>query len=356
MISKLFFKFLSIGILIRFLIVVISNYTSIEGNDIDAVAFFNRAVNFKWDNFDLFLTDSNIFVIFNYLIFSILGKSMLVGQFFCVIAWALSFYYLEEIIKKLNLPRNKVLLFYFLYCFSPASLFITSSFLRESYQLLLLNITLFHYLNYKENTRKVKYLFYILVLMLLLFLLHTAFIIIPFSFLIILIFDKNRKSSSIFRIYPLLLISFSIIFYYLTKLELVQTILEIDLLNSSSTYDSRANYVNYDAAINPFLRVIQYFFEPFPGRSFNIVDIVSYFENAFRFIVFFLIFKQLLRRRTNYTPSVFFGFLIIECFWALFTYNWGTSFRHHLPQLGLLLYSFFLLYESKNRNTILNKV
>lgn len=345
--SKLFFKFISIGILIRLFIVVISNYTSIEGNDIDAVAFFNRAVNFKWENIDLFQTDSNIFVIFNYIIFNALGESMLVGQIFCVMAWAISFYYLDAIIKKFNLSRNKVLLFYFIYCFSPASLFITSSFLRESYQLLLLNTTLFHYLNYKLNTKKIKYLFFILVLMLLLFLLHSAFIILPFSFLIILFLDKNKMSTRTMRIYPLMFILFSFIFYYLTKIELVQTILEIDLLNSASTYDARANYVNYDAAINPFLRVAQYFFEPFPGRSFNIVDIVTYFENTFRFIVFFLIFKEILKRNSTYTPSVFFGFLIIECFWALFTYNWGTSFRHHLPQFGLLLYSFFLLYNSK---------
>lgn len=326
--------------ILRLLIIILSSYIPLIGMDSDAVGFFEKSNNFKWVNFDLLETDSNIFVIWNYFLFKIFGNFMFVGQLFCLFAWLFSYYILYLILIKLNISKKYFLSVFLIYCFLPSSLLITSSFLRESYQLLFVNLSVYFFLNMQSSRRFFSNLFFLLICFIVLFLLHVSFIIVPLGFLIIYIYNKSFRFLKKIKLYPFLFVILIFLFYLIPNFEIVKSLIELDLISAESSADSRAFYVDFDVPFNPIFRLVQYFFEPFPWRGLSIVDGVSITENLIRLFFIVKIFQSIFNKKTAYLPSFFILFLIMEYLWAVFTYNWGTAIRHHLPQFGLLLIAY----------------
>jgi len=127
-------------------------------------------------------------------------------------------------------------------------------------------------------------------------------------------------------------------------------------------YEGRAIY-RTDVEINGLGGLIlsipsflfQYLFEPMPWKMSSMVDVVALLENMLRFWLIWNALKYLVGTYLNkpmfvahnafgnrkFYLFIFLSYLIMETIWSLGTTNWGTSMRHHLPSLGLLLVASF---------------
>lgn len=330
-----------LSLAIRLFIIFASTQTVLIGMDKDAVGFFERAVKFEWKNLNLFETDSNIFVIWNWAIFKVFGESMLIGQLFCLLAWSLSFYILHLSIRLLSINKNNdVFKIFLIYCFLPSSLMINSSFLREPYQLLFVNISFFSFLKITRSSLRFIYFSLLLFSFLVLFLLHVAFVVVPIGYLFIYIYNIYNAKAGFSWLRKLWLPFMFFLFYFLPVIPMVSSVIELDAVGAFSSSDSRAFYVDINDSFNPLYRLVQFFLEPFPWRGLLIIDFVSIMENTIRTLLIIAIVFRYLFHFQNNISSFFILYMFIEYFWSMFTYNWGTAIRHHLPQYGLLILAF----------------
>lgn len=350
--SKSFLKFLFLGSLMRIFIILLSQQFTLIGLDSDVYGFYERVKNFNWSNFELFgNNDSNPFVVWNYILFEIFGYKMWIGQLFCLLMWIFSFILFYLSLRSINLNKLHLSKIFGLYCFLPSSLIYTSAFLRESYQMFFVNLFIYCYINFKKQS------FFIIRLLLAIFstyiliLLHFSFISLIISFVIILIcltlsyYFKSRFNgyfAILVVLVPMLLIP---------KFELMEYYILIKQNDAISIENSRAFYANLNSDFNPFLRFFQYLFEPFPFRNLAFIDLVIILENSIRFILLFLIMRGVIRdsSKPNLGINLLIFYLYIEYFWSVFTYNWGTAIRHHLPVWGLILLVYVVCQKKESK-------
>jgi len=121
---------------------------------------------------------------------------------------------------------------------------------------------------------------------------------------------------------------------------------------AAGTQLGRSNYVDAhrfdtDAGIAPSQlgeAVLQYFVEPLPWRAGSAMDAYLMMENVLRLTLMAMAVVAV--SRSPWPVRVRLGavlgmWLLLECFWAVGTTNWGTALRHHVPGLGLLVLSAF---------------
>ena len=312
---------------------------------------------------ELTIRDSYIFFIS--LIYLLTTDSMYITSIFSCLAWFFSGYFLIKIMNLLEVSKKKQIILLFIYIFLPSSLLNTGLPLRESYEMLVVNMSIYSSLMwyFKRNTR---YLFILLLGILLMASLHIAMfafgviIFISTLFLISTSQDKNR----FFTLFLISGLAISVIYgsaYFFQFFDYYggqgisgageQLADAVSLFQAGSIIDSmgsRAQYVELSlervglSGLLYFLPVafFQYLFEPMPWRSLNLVDYVLVLENIMRAIFIFYGIKGLFVLPSLFKKIIFFllvCYLSAEMIWALGTTNWGTASRHHLPSLGILL-------------------
>ncbi len=90
--------------------------------------------------------------------------------------------------------------------------------------------------------------------------------------------------------------------------------------------------------------LFQYLFEPMPWRDLQPVDVPVVLENVLRVLLLWTAGTSLWRLPSDARRPValiFLGYLVLETMFSLGTVNWGTSARHHVPSLALLLVTAF---------------
>jgi len=92
------------------------------------------------------------------------------------------------------------------------------------------------------------------------------------------------------------------------------------------------------------IALMQYLFEPMPWRATSVVDLVPVAENLLRFGLIAQVLTLVLTlpaAARGRVLLVFGSYLVLEMAWAVGTFNWGTAARHHIPADGLLLLAAF---------------
>ena len=90
--------------------------------------------------------------------------------------------------------------------------------------------------------------------------------------------------------------------------------------------------------------LFQYLFEPMPWRATSLADLVPLAENLLRLgLIAQAVALAITLPASSRAPSLFAfaSYLVLEMAWAVGTFNWGTSARHHIPASGLLLLAAF---------------
>ncbi len=116
---------------------------------------------------------------------------------------------------------------------------------------------------------------------------------------------------------------------------------------ADSSVDSRTTYpVKLDFSSVPSLLVtgpivvLEYMFAPAPWQVGGFLDLYAFLEGALRACLILAAFWRIWKARGEERSYVMFLMvltLMMECLWSSGTYSWGTAIRHHVVAYPLLL-------------------
>jgi len=350
-------------IFLKYCYVLLSNYL---GNALfvgpDAFGIFN--VSILYGKGEILTTFDNPLTFF----FFLLGKlyfytfeNYIWASTISIFVWIISYLFLYNVMKLLKFSYTNILFATLIYSFTPSIFTITSTTLREVWQLLIVNIFLFIFVKYYLNQKNfILTIIYLLILTIILFILHRGLILFGlFSiFLISLIFYVNLKIKTL---YLPLLIPFLLLFFYIflqyfnifyiqngwaqLKKGLPLAIEQYQRGVILSAPSARGNYIESVSIKNYFdlflflpVSFFQYLFEPiFSIMKINsLKDIIAIGENLTRILLIGL-FLYKIKFNKNIFLYIFLLYLALEFIWSIGTVNWGTALRHHVPSIGLLI-------------------
>ena len=350
-------------ILLKFIYIFISDYfnTAIFVGG-DAYGLFKESIlygkNIKYPSSDNPLTYF-FFVLGKFYFFTF--QNYIWASTISIIAWFISFIYLFKSMKLLQFSPQNIFIAVIIFSFTPSIFTITSTTLREVWQLLFVNMLLYYFIKFHFNHKKFLFtLSLFIILTVIFYVLHRALIIFGL-FSIILIFYvlflrikiKNIYIPLFFIISFILLLLFYVFFsnFYIDYgwsqlkkgIPLAVQQYQQGVINSAPL--ARGNYINQVSITNyidllimiPF-NFLQYLFEPiFSFSKINsIKDIVAVSENLIRLFLIILFLYKFNFKHTVFL-YIFILYVFIELLWSLGTINWGTALRHHVPSIGLLI-------------------
>lgn len=293
------------------------------------------------------------------LIYYVTIPSLFLGSVLSCFAWLASAHVLLKTMRLLSIRRRQRFGAMFVYALLPSSILWTAVTLREPYQLLVVNVAIYAALKiflHKANRHWIT-LFCASGIGLVL---HGA----VFAFGLFLLVATS--AATLFRrprrlpIRRLLVaapfaVAVLVYGYSLFTSSYSYGIGDgMDLTSAIESYqrgglsiDARTHYkssVAIDGVTGLLLFVpvslLQYLFEPMPWRISAVADGAPLLENVLRA---WLISKALARLRHLRSARrisvllVFASYLVLETIWSVGTVNWGTSARHHIPAIGLLV-------------------
>lgn len=360
-----------IGLFARILIAIWNSFFGPSpGGDLDAVTFHLDAIEYSnrliLDEFQIgWIYTFVLGVIYYYTV-----PSLFVGSLVSCLAWLLSAIYLDKSCKLLIIsskPRANVLL---IYALLPSSLFLTSITLREPFQLLFINLSVYAVVKINMLCND-KYWFLLIASVILMGALHGVLVIVGVIItllqILVNLLTRSRviKRSAVrlvFFLFPAIV--FIILIFNYQNFGLFEDGLVGEVVShreKANSIDGRANYsVERDRSgdilfISWPILLFQYLFEPLPWRISGVMDFIVFSENILRG---YLIFKSIQSLKTVrfanliFKQQLLFYYLVIEFIWAVGTVNWGTAIRHHIPSIGLLLLTVFGFQQKSIKNFI----
>ena len=309
--------------------------------------------------------------------------SLFIGGLFSALAWSVSALILVQIMQLLEVKKRDQFIAMVIYSLLPSSILFTGVTLREPFQLLIVNTTLFAVLKVYLNN-SIKFGIFLIPLIYIMEKFHFSLfflgLFMVFALLVLLLlknWDNVFLSKGIFMAPVIVLIVYFTLFrkgltnfipYYGTDKVLSTAAITSFLTNSISANiagEVRTQFLHKIEiqGIIDFLfflpnNFFHYLFEPMPWHVSSIMDICILLENILRAA---LIFKGISTIYHTLTPHrrlvifTFFSYLIFEAVWSIGTVNWGTAIRHHVPAAGLLLAGAFA-YSKKVQNQNLMQI
>jgi hypothetical protein len=289
--------------------------------------------------------------------------AIFLGSLLSCIAWLMSAVLLIRIMGILlldNLRQSKAMLYFALL---PSSIMFTSVTLKESYQLLFVNLAIYAALKIFLDKAD-KYWILLLSAIIGLGVLHGALymfgLFIIAAALISYILRGNKRLSPVRPALVVLSVALVLFFGYILFKSVYTYRLDGGPAYAIESYQrsgllyqnvARAFYktsVEIKGIFNLLLFIpvslFQYLFEPMPWRISAVVDLEAVFENILRAGLIWMAvsgFSRLPKRVRMPVAFVFLSYLVLETIWSVGTINWGTSIRHHIPAMGLLAVAAF---------------
>jgi hypothetical protein len=323
----------------------------------DAIRFHQSAI-LKLSNLSFLenIMDGWIYTSFLALFYYFLTPSILIASISSCILWLLSSVVLNKIFNLLEVSHTNKLIAFTVYIFMPSSIIFTSIPLRESMELLIINLYIMYVILIIQNNKLI--FFPILVLLsALLFMLHKGLIVFTFFtsiFLLVVISMKvinyfyKKKLLFLYYFYIFFaLFSLAIIFLHVLDILPINTIFELLQVKISNHHMnvpiSRTTYLYTVYVDNLFVYLFNslsfYFFYPMPYHIQNFYDFTYCVENIFRIGLLGFIVNNFfyLRKKNSILIIILLIYIILEMMWAIGTANWGSAARHHVVSYGLLV-------------------
>jgi hypothetical protein len=359
------------GLILRILLSFYNvNYEFLPGASNDAIKYHEQAIvyyNYFYnqisdDNLSIFLRDGIyqynigwVYSVFLGHLYNIFGTSYIVSSIFSCLVWLISAITFRYSLIKLKIKMAKVNLALFAYTFLfPTSIIYTSLTLREVYMLCITNLLVLLLIFFKDQknffhtfTNTISIFF----LIVLLSSLHKSNLITSVLFIMSVVIYFILKKINLTKKGFIYLITISIsIFYFTGTMEYsFEKIQSYQLGHFHPVSISRASYYLesditnlYFSFSNFFFYIFENFYNYFIQPSiFNIStpkDVILALENFFRLVMIFYVIKKLYLKKMN---SLFYILVILfflsEIPYSQATINWGTSSRHHVQVIGLLI-------------------
>ena len=357
------FLIITLGFLFRLFVSFWNGYFGPSlGAELDALSFHSEAVSLLGEPMFSNLRTGWIYASFLSCFYSLTIPSLFLGSLLSVIFWLFSALVLYKITELFMMTKTQSFWVLTIFSLMPSSILFTSITLREAYEILFINISLYSFFKiYLTN----KFRYYVLA-MFCIFLsskLHIALLIPTCSLLFFAILLRLSKKATfnlaIFIIF--LFILFAILFsvesleeYYFNLHQAVS-----DFRFRATTIEARANFISQSELDRSFNinNIPNYFLlymtQPFPWHLNLFLDFGVMIENLIRLLLLFSSFISLFKLQGDRKKIIFVlltTYLLTEAIWAIGSLNYGTAIRHHLVSLGLL--SIISLSYIKNKSTI----
>ena len=350
-------KIIALGFFLRLSISFYNNFYTLPMASADAIAFHQSAI-LKLSNLSFLENIMNgwIYTSFLALLYYFLTPSILIASISSCILWLLSSVVLNKIFNLLEVSHTNKLIAFAVYIFMPSSIIFTSIPLRESMELLIINLYIMYVILIIQNNKLIFFPILIL-LSALLFMLHKGLILFTFFTSIFLLVAVSMKVINFFYKKELLflyyfyiffaLFSLAIIFLHVLDILPINTIFELLQVKISNYHInvpiSRTTYLYTVLVDNLFIYLFDslsfYFFYPMPYHIQNFYDFIYCVENIIRIGLLGLIANNLfyLRKKNSILIIILLIYIILEMMWAIGTANWGSAARHHIVSYGLLV-------------------
>ncbi|WP_337827626.1 hypothetical protein [Pseudonocardia sp. TMWB2A] len=269
------------------------------------------------------------------------------------LAGAIFFLKSLELLKPSTRDRMAIVL---LYALLPGCFYFTSIPLRESMQLMGVNIAVWGAMQVVVRSNPLGWLF-LLAGSVVAALLHGVLAIVGLALVVgtftLVPMIRNQKLTGPRQFLVLVMVIILMPFAF-SGLKLVGYNVEDGALDAAAQYqagglseEARSNYKQTDAAggvvANTVLvpvSLIQYLVEPMPWRIGTASDLYLFMENMLRLLCLFIgvrIWQKSKGRECYLQGGLVIIYLFHETIWALGTVNWGTAMRHHVPITGVQL-------------------
>lgn len=360
-------KIIFLGFMIRFMNAVWNGFWGPSpGADFDALGLngFASAVatNGAFDDLRIgYIPYTNFLGLIYYLTID----HIFIGSVISCFAWLISAIYLKRSFNLIGVARNISNKAFLIYSLLPSSILFTSVTIREPFQLLFVNLAIYSIIK-MQGKNKIGSWFLLIFSIVCMGSLHGA--LLAFGILLlggILIFPEGGFSEFkiSLKLIVLLILAAVLIAYGFSNFGSVAYDLSGGLDNSIQDYqqsllgvDARTHYKT-DINLSGFgdlllflpVGFIQYLFEPLPWRIGSFSDMMLMGENLLRFFLIWRAAQFLFlsgKNRFFILQLIFVGYLVMELIWSVGTINWGTSVRHHIPALGMLLLSAYAFQKN----------
>ena len=355
-----------IGLLLRLFVAIWNGFFGPSfGAEDDALGFHMTAVEYSNN---LVLDQFVIGHIYSYLLgvfYYITTDSLFLGSLLSVAAWFFSALILIWIMRILTFNKSNQWKVMFIYAMLPSSILLTSITLRETFQLLFVNLAIYSVLKIYVHKSSIHWLFLICSIVGM-GALHGAllasgvFVLIATLFLLTF---RNRKWISLPKLLLALPVVVLLLYYGFLLFSNISYNLHNGLVLAIQAHqegviavEGRALYRSdvaidsmFDLATSVPVFLFQYLFEPMPWRISSSVDVIALMENFLRAWLLWRVlmyFRKIHGQNRKLIVFVFLSYLVMETIWSMGTSNWGTGLRHHLPSIGLLLVAAFF-YKGK---------
>lgn len=258
-----------------------------------------------------------------------------------------------ELLKPSTRDRTVIVL---LYALLPGCFYFTSIPLRESMQLMGINIAIWGAIQVVVRSNSYGWAF-LLTGTFIAALLHGALAVIGLVMIvgtfIMQPMVRNVKLTGS-RQWMVLVMVILLMPFAFSGLKIVGYDLEDGALDAAAQYqagglseEARSNYKQTDAGggvvastVLVPVSLVQYLVEPMPWRIGNASDLYLFMENMLRLLCLYVavrIWKTSKGREAYLQGGLVIIYLVHETIWALGTVNWGTAMRHHVPITGVQL-------------------
>jgi len=288
-------------------------------------------------------------------------KNYIWAAFFSVLIWLVSYLILFRSMRLLHFSYPNILFATIIYAFLPSIFLITSTTLREVWQLLLINFILYLFIKILI-IEKINYFNIIMIVVssIFLFILHRSLLLFGlFVFFLIFLFLFTKLKINKLYVPGIIFILFVIIIFLYLKFSEYYVLYGFEQLKKGlplaieqyqqglilSAPNARGNYID-SVSIKNYMDLflflptafIKYLFEPLISLNqiSSVKDIVAIFENILRLLLILLFFINI-KKKNTLMINLFLLYLFLELVWSVGTINWGTALRHHVPSWGLLI-------------------
>lgn len=333
----------------------------------DAIWFHMQAIEYSKNLvFNEYITG----LIYPYIlgvIYFLTTDHLFIGSVLSVLGWLVSAFILVRIMRILSFDMSIQWKAMFFYSILPSSVMYTSITIREPFQLLFVNLAIYAALKIycqKSVIHWLTFAFSIAGMGVLHGALLATGVFILVSALLLLTYRSQKRFTlmKFFLITPLITLSLYYGFLLFTNFSyglggglvaLVQNYQDaVTSMGARSNYLTGIQVGDLGSLIlyTPYF-LFQYLFEPMPWKMTSLKDVIPLLENILRaWLIWNALkyFRAISRANPRFIENkpfgdwklilfIFLSFLVMEGIWSLGTVNWGTSIRHHLPALGLLL-------------------
>lgn len=375
--SVYLFEIILTGFFLRILLLFLDVYKIIpilhSGRDsesfhmVAAANVIRSNINLEWD---VYTNYSNLVSG----IYMLCNTQRLVGQYLNVLLGMGMIYYIWLSCRELNISNKTIKIVITIICCFPTAIIFSSILLREAWQEFFLTYSLFYFIKWFKSAKK-KYMLVSISAVLGAAYMHSGSLCVVMGYLFAYIFYDPKKDlvqKSITNISKLFVVGILFLLFFFSGTTFTERFNPIEQMEKEvllESFEARSDagslylgWINFNSTWEVILfsplKMFYFMFSPIPFDWRGLNDFIAFFINSM-FYVFFLYKIIKYRHLLNGRIKSFLNFILISLFVTIFIFSYGTqtagtAMRHRCKIISLVLISFAIVYDEKEKCYLYN--